>query len=139
MRGAGATQALLIALALIVALASAAPEPRGVRYALTAVLAVAMGVQNAAAGRVAVPELTTTVLTKTLTGVASASRGEAAMVTRRLLSVLAMLLGALAGGLLALDVSVPAALALALILACTVAVAAHAASRHGGPWTDGAS
>ena len=70
LRSGGAIQAGLVAIALAIALASAAPEPRGVRYAIIAVLAVAMGIQNAVAARLAVPELTTTVLTKTLTGLA---------------------------------------------------------------------
>ena len=56
-----------------------------------------MGVQNATARRLAVPDLTTTVLTLTLTGIAADSRlagGSGANTARRLLSVAAMLLGA---------------------------------------------
>jgi uncharacterized membrane protein YoaK (UPF0700 family) len=135
LRASSAVQAALVALALLVALVSVAPEPAGVRYALTAVLAVSMGIQNAVATQLAVPELTTTVLTKTLTGLASGAHGESALAIRRVASVLAMALGALAGGLLALEVSVPAALALALALACTVAFAAHRASRGDPAWT----
>jgi uncharacterized membrane protein YoaK (UPF0700 family) len=129
-----AVQALLIAAALAIALASSAPQPDGVRYAITAVLAVAMGIQNALAARVAVPELTTTVLTKTLTGLASEASGDIAMSARRVAAIAAMVLGAFAGGLLALEVSVPAGLALALALACAVALAAHLASRGTPPW-----
>lgn len=43
------------------------------RYALIVLLAVAMGVQNSMARRVAVPDLTTTVVTLTLTGLVSDS------------------------------------------------------------------
>jgi uncharacterized membrane protein YoaK (UPF0700 family) len=135
LRTSSATQAVLVAVALAVALLSASPEPAGVRYAITGVLAVSMGVQNAAATRLAVPELTTTVLTKTLTGLASATRAEAGLTARRVAAVLAMALGGLAGALLALDVSVTADLALALALACTVGLAAHLASRGDPPWT----
>jgi uncharacterized membrane protein YoaK (UPF0700 family) len=134
-RAATAVQAVLIAVALAIALLSAAPEPVGIRYAITAVLAVAMGIQNALAARIAVPELTTTVLTKTLTGLASEANGDPAMSARRVAAVAAMVLGALAGGLLALEVSVAAGLALALALACTVGLAAHLASRGTPAWT----
>jgi uncharacterized membrane protein YoaK (UPF0700 family) len=133
-RAATTVQAMLIATALVVALASSAPEPDGVRYATTAVLAVAMGIQNALASRIAVPELTTTVLTKTLTGLASEAGRDIAMSARRVAAIVAMILGALAGGLLALEVSVAAGLALALALACTVALAAHLTSRGAPEW-----
>ncbi len=66
LRAAGFAQAPLMAAALLVAALGATPPDRGVRLALIALLALAMGVQNAAAQRLAVPELTTSVLTKTL-------------------------------------------------------------------------
>ena len=50
----------------------------GSRYALIALLALAMGVQNATARRLAVADLTTTVLTLTLTGIAADSCSAAA-------------------------------------------------------------
>lgn len=71
LRAAILTQALLITLALLLALLASKPLEETVRYSLIVVLALAMGVQNAAALRLAVPELTTTVLTRTLTGIAS--------------------------------------------------------------------
>jgi hypothetical protein len=58
-----------------------------------------MGVQNATARRLAVADLTTTVLTLTLTGIASDSRlggGSGAHTVRRVIAVAAMLLGAVA-------------------------------------------
>ncbi|WP_329561251.1 YoaK family protein [Kitasatospora sp. NBC_01266] len=70
------------------------------RYPLIALLGLAMGVQNAAARALAVPDLTTTVLTLTITGIAADSRlagGPDARAGRRLLSAAAMLVGALAG------------------------------------------
>jgi uncharacterized membrane protein YoaK (UPF0700 family) len=52
------------------------------RYAVIVPLAVAMGIQNATARRLAVADLTTTVLTQTLTGMgrlpADRARGSAA-------------------------------------------------------------
>ncbi|MDX6467410.1 MAG: hypothetical protein QOI27_2450, partial [Gaiellaceae bacterium] len=93
------------------------------RYPLIALLSVAMGVQNAAARKLAVADLTTTVLTMTLVGVAADSTlagGTGAKLGRRGLSVAAMLLGALAGGLLALRVDNVAPLG--LVTAVLVAV-----------------
>jgi uncharacterized membrane protein YoaK (UPF0700 family) len=134
LRAGGTIQATLIALALIVALASISPEPRGVRYAIIAMLAVSMGIQNAVATRLAVPELTTTVLTKTLTGLASDADQGSGLRVRRLIAVAAMLVGAIAGGLLVLKVSITVALLAAFAVACLVSLAAHLASRRGGAW-----
>ena len=104
----------------------------------SSLLALAMGVQNAAAQKLAVPELTTTVLTKTLVGIAAEGSlvgGRGANVGRRTVSVIAMLLGALAGGALALHVSIAAALAVALAVSLLVAVTAHVVSRSNAAWT----
>jgi uncharacterized membrane protein YoaK (UPF0700 family) len=134
---ASAAQAALIAVSLIVALAASEPLDEGTRYGLLVSLALAMGIQNASAQRLAIPELTTTVLTKTLTGLASESRlvgGAGSQAGRRLVSVAAMLLGALAGAVLALDVAVAAALGVALAIAVAVGVAVHVLSRSDPAW-----
>ncbi len=138
LRAANVGQATLILIALAIALLAHEPLREAVRYALIVVLALAMGVQNAAAQRLAVPDLTTTVLTRTLTGIASEARvfgGAGAKAGRRGLAVAMMLLGAFVGGLLALHVSVAATLALALALSSAVGLAAHAASRSDAAWT----
>ncbi|MFD7572812.1 YoaK family protein, partial [Streptomyces sp. NPDC059810] len=74
-----ALQAGLVAAALVIALvAHDTVGPPG-RYALIVALGLAMGMQTAVARRIGVPDLTTTVLTQTLTGLASDSapaRGE---------------------------------------------------------------
>jgi uncharacterized membrane protein YoaK (UPF0700 family) len=140
MRAAGVVQVALIVLAMLIALLAHEPLHEAVRYALIVVLALAMGVQNAAVMRLAVPDLTTTVLTKTLTGIASQAHflgGTGSRSGRRGLAVAMMLLGALVGALLALHVSVAAALALALGLSFAVALAAHAVSRSTAAWTHG--
>ncbi|HEX3910996.1 MAG TPA: YoaK family protein [Solirubrobacteraceae bacterium] len=131
-------QGVLIALALVLCLLSREPLAEAARYELIVVLALAMGVQNAAALRLSVPELTTTVLTRTLTGLASQSRfvgGQGAQVGRRGLAVAAMLLGALSGALLVLEASVAAALVLALALSLALTVAARTLARSHAPWT----
>jgi uncharacterized membrane protein YoaK (UPF0700 family) len=61
-------ETLLVALALAVALLAVISEPVG-QYLIIAALSIAMGLQNATARRLAVPDLTTTVLTLTLTGI----------------------------------------------------------------------
>jgi uncharacterized membrane protein YoaK (UPF0700 family) len=138
LRAATSVQALLIGAALLVSLTTT-QMPTGVgRYAVIVPLALAMGIQNAAAQRLAVPELTTTVLTRTLTGIASEARqlgGHGSQAGRRLLAVGAMLLGAIAGALLALHTSIGAALALAIAIVLAVALAVNVLSRAPAAWT----
>lgn len=70
---------------------------------LIAVLALAMGVRNATVRKIAVPDMTTTVLTMTLTGLAAdspLSGGTGKGSARRSSAVAALLSGALAGALL---------------------------------------
>ncbi|MBP8539002.1 DUF1275 domain-containing protein [Streptomyces sp. MK37H] len=72
-------------------------------HALIALTALAMGLRNGTVRKLAVPDVTTTVLTLTLTGLASDSTpagGTNPRAGRRLASVLAMLAGALGGALL---------------------------------------
>jgi uncharacterized membrane protein YoaK (UPF0700 family) len=67
------TATLLVAVAVLAAVVGQ-PLSSWQRYALVAAMALAMGVQNAMARSLAVPDLTTTVLTLTLTGVAADSQ-----------------------------------------------------------------
>jgi uncharacterized membrane protein YoaK (UPF0700 family) len=137
LRAASAAQALLMLAALLISLTAGQPLTSGARDALVVPLGVAMGVQNASAQRLAIPELTTTVLTRTLTGIASEARiagGRGSQLGRRSVAVGAMLLGALIGALLALHVSIASALALALALVVGVGLAVSALSRHGAAW-----
>jgi uncharacterized membrane protein YoaK (UPF0700 family) len=85
---------------------------------LIALLAFGMGIRNAAARKLAVPDLTTTVLTLTLTGLAADSPlagGTGKGSARRVAAAAAMLLGALAGALL-LKTGLWLALAATLVL-----------------------
>jgi uncharacterized membrane protein YoaK (UPF0700 family) len=128
---------LLVAVALIVAALSAHHIGTASRYVVIVLLAIAMGVQNAAARRLAVPDLTTTVLTMTLTGLAADAAlagGPGSKLGRRALSVAAMLLGALIGGLLLLKVNNPAPLALAIALLAIVSLFTYRASRATPAW-----
>lgn len=138
LRTATLTQALLLALALGLSIALAHPLGTPGRYALLIPLAVAMGIQNNAAQRLNVPDMTTTVLTKTLTGLAGEARvtgGGGSRPGRRLIAVAAMLLGAAAGAQLTLEVHVAAALGIAFAVVGVVAVWMHViSSRPGSPW-----
>src|SRR5215471_4124148 len=120
---------LLVALALAVALAAGVSAPVG-RYLIIAALSIAMGLQNATARRLAVPDLTTTVLTLTLTGFAADSAlagGTNPRPGRRTIATVSMFLGAAIGALALLRIGVSAvlALALALLLIVFTAVAPH--------------
>jgi uncharacterized membrane protein YoaK (UPF0700 family) len=127
-------QTVLVAAALVVAAVAGDNIGASARYALIALLASGMGIQNAAARKLAVPDLTTTVLTLTLTGVASDSRlagGQGARIGRRGLAIISMLLGALIGGLLVLhtDDAAPLGLATALLLLVLITASEPVKSR----------
>ncbi|MFF1259559.1 MULTISPECIES: YoaK family protein [unclassified Streptomyces] len=95
------SEAVLLAAATAVAFA----WPGEATYALIAVLAWAMGLRNATVRKLAVPDMTTTVLTMTLTGLASESSlagGTDPRPGRGITSVVAMLAGAGLGALLVL-------------------------------------
>ncbi len=127
----------LLVIAAVVAAVAGQPVSHGARYALIVPMALTMGAQNAMARRLAVPDLTTTVLTLTLTGVAADSRlagGGGGHPARRLLSVAAMLAGALVGAVLVLHVDLVLPLALAALIVEGVALAAARLAR--GPSAD---
>jgi len=101
------------------------------RYLLIAVLAFTMGIRNAAVRHIGVRDMTTTVVTTTLTGLASDSTlggGRNPDATHRLTSVLCMFVGALLGAVLVLHASAGWALALdAALVAGTLAFFARQA------------
>ena len=107
------------------------------RYLLIVLLGVATGTQNAAARRLAVPDLTTTVLTLTITGIFADGRlagGAASKVGRRLVSIASMFLGGLVGAMLVLHADAALAIAVAAIVLVVVAVSAAVQSRTDRPW-----
>ena len=100
-----------------------------------ALLALAMGVRNATVRVIGVPDLTTTVLTMTLTGLAADSTlagGSGKGSARRTAAVLAMLAGAVAGALL-LKTSIVLPLAAAAGLALATWVLYVPAARRAQP------
>jgi uncharacterized membrane protein YoaK (UPF0700 family) len=132
---AGAIQAALFAAAILVAGIAGSGLGEASRYVLIVLLALAMGVQNATVRRLAVRDMTTTVLTLTLTGIAADSRlggGAGVGNGRRVLSVAAMALGALLGALLLLELAPAAPLVLSAALVVVVSVAARRAAGRSG-------
>ncbi len=117
-------EALILTVAAVLIAAGVLPFAGDGRLATIAVLAVGLGVQNSTVRHLGAPDLTTTVLTLTLTGLTADSalaRGPGARPHRRLGSVAAMLAGA-AGGAAALQWWPPAAvIAVAAALAAVVA------------------
>jgi uncharacterized membrane protein YoaK (UPF0700 family) len=135
LRNTGVVEFALMAIAFIIVLPSPGLPGPGVGVAVAALLAAAMGIQNTTARRLAVPDLTTTVLTMTLTGIAADVRhSPLRTTTRRILAVLTMLLGAVVGALLVLNTGLGRALGLALILLGAVVGTASLRSRHAEPW-----
>jgi uncharacterized membrane protein YoaK (UPF0700 family) len=137
-----ATQFLFVAAALVIAALASDHLGTGSRYPLIVLLAIAMGIQNAAVRQLAVPDLATTVLTTTLTGVAADAAlagGHGSKLGRRGLSIAAMLLGALIGGLLVLKVDKSAPLALATGLLALVSLLTYRASRTSPEWARSAT
>ena len=135
-------QSVFVAGAVVLAAISASPVAGGYRYALIVALAVAMGIQNATARKLAVPDLTTTVLTLTITGLAadSVSPGAKGSVAgRRLISMAAMLAGALVGAALVVHGNRVYGLVIALLVTVAVAATAHILGSSDPTWVVGES
>jgi uncharacterized membrane protein YoaK (UPF0700 family) len=133
-------QIALVGTALVVSKMSVDTDGDVVRYLLIVLLALAMGLQNAVARRLGVPDLTTTVLTLTLTGLAADSRmagGKGPNPRRRLLATATMFLGAAVGAFLLFHVDVSAVLALVLVLLVLNGIAAYRLSSSSDAWTVG--
>jgi uncharacterized membrane protein YoaK (UPF0700 family) len=99
--------------AAVLAATSAQPLPGGNSFGLIILLGLAMGLQNATARRLAVPDLTTTVLTLTIAGIAADSRlvgGSGSKAGRRSIAVATMFVGALVGTLLIFHASIATSL-----------------------------
>ena len=119
-------QAGLVLVAAVLA-STVGVRSSAVRLTLIGLLALAMGGQNAVVRRLAVPDLTTTVLTLTFTGLVADTTPSSVRV-RRLISVLAMLAGALVGGVLLRWVALAAPLWVAAVLLVGCAAGAYAAA-----------
>ncbi len=130
-------QTAFVAVAVVLASLSGAPVTQGYRYGLIVVLGASMGIQNAAARKLAVPDLTTTVLTMTITGVTAdgplAGR-TGAHAGRRGLTVATMFAGAVVGALLIVHSQKVYPLAIALIMVTVVAGSTRAFGAGDPAW-----
>ncbi|HUA09230.1 MAG TPA: YoaK family protein [Candidatus Acidoferrales bacterium] len=89
---------LMLAAAVVAAIGTGG----GFAYAILALLGVSMGLQNAVVRAMAVPDITTTVVTQTITGIAADSTlagGTNTRLRRRIATVVIMFAGALLGAL----------------------------------------
>ena len=132
-----AFQVVLLGASVVVAVVSGDPVAHAFRYALIVLLGISMGIQNAAARKLAVPDLTTTVLTLTITGMAADSAiagGPGSAAGRRLVAVGAMFVGALAGAALVLHVHIVAPLAIVLIVTAIVGTITWRAGAADSSW-----
>jgi uncharacterized membrane protein YoaK (UPF0700 family) len=127
------TSRVLVTLAFglwaLVAFAAVAPVQGNEVYGsiVTSALALLMGTQAATAKRLKVAEITTVVVTSTITGLASDSRlagGKSAFWARRALAIALIMLGAVAGAA-AVHVHLWLGLAISAALASAVALTGH--------------
>src|SRR5437870_1582872 len=103
-------------------------------FALIALTALAMGTRNAAVRKLAIPDLTTTVLTLTITGIgadSSLANGINPRLARRVASVAAMFLGAALGAIV-IRYSISAALWLATAISAVCGAALFCSVRTSG-------
>jgi len=118
---------LLAAAAVALGIDVAAAHPPGRLYAVIGLTALAMGVRNATVRQLGVADLTTTVLTLTLTGLAAESSlagGRNPRLRRRVVAVALMFVGAAVGTVLVrLGIALPLAVGAACVLAAMVAYA----------------
>src|SRR5262245_32077687 len=131
-------EVLFVGAALACAIAIGGDQRPLLQAGLVLLLAFAMGAQNAVARRLAVADLTTTVLTLTLTGLAadaSVKTEDGSRAKRRLAATGAMLVGAAVGAVLQLQFGVIAPLVLTLVLLLVAGAAARHAARSTDPWT----
>jgi uncharacterized membrane protein YoaK (UPF0700 family) len=100
-------------------------------FALITLTALAMGTRNAAVRKLAIPDLTTTVLTLTITGIgadSSIANGNNPRLARRVASVAAMFLGAASGAVI-IRYSISAALWLGTAISALCSAALFRALR----------
>jgi uncharacterized membrane protein YoaK (UPF0700 family) len=136
-RGKLLRNALIVQLVLFVSALAASftggTLPLSRQLLILAVGAVALGIQNAVVRHLGVPDMTTTVLTMTLTGIGSDLRHrDFAMAARHLNAVLVMLIGAGVGAIVLSTLGVTVGI-LAVTILLVVAVTATAIAARGTP------
>ena len=134
--GSGLTAACLL-VALAYGMAAGSPFVGATRPVMAALLSFSMGLLNASALSLAVPSVTSTTITQTLTGLVAQSHLAAGDPSRqnprRAGKVLAILVGAVVGGLLVLRYGPLWALVAPIVVIGGVATATALGSRGTGP------
>jgi uncharacterized membrane protein YoaK (UPF0700 family) len=131
----------IVGVALVAATLTSDFDSEVARYELIVLLALVMGLQNAVARKLGVPDLTTTVLTLTLAGLAADSSfagGQNPRAARRLLAAGIMLLGAALGAYVIFRFGIGAVLAIVFALLAASGFAAYRNAGSTEPWTLGA-
>jgi uncharacterized membrane protein YoaK (UPF0700 family) len=131
------TQIKVVLLATATACAVLGVSP----YAIIPLLGLTMGIQNSVTRKLAIPDITTTVLTMTLTGIMADSSivgGKNPRLGRRLSAVITMFIGALAGASMVLYLGIPYALAAATAIMIIVGSAAYVLGRNNPAWVHAA-
>lgn len=103
------------------------------RFTVIALLAFAMGIRNSVVRKMGVADMTTTVITTTLTGLAAESSlggGQNPNASHRTMSVVCMFVGALVGAAFVVHVHAGAALGLAAVLTVGLAAYLHLTSPY---------
>ncbi|MCU1478101.1 MAG: hypothetical protein JWQ64_2794 [Subtercola sp.] len=135
LRNALMVQLALFLAALVISLIGGTPLPIAAQLLILAVGAIALGIQNAVVRHLAVPDMTTTVLTMTLTGIGTDLRKrDLATATRRVIAVLAMLIGAGIGAVLVLTLGVSSGIVAVTVLLAIALVGAAIAARGTPAW-----
>jgi len=126
-----AAEAIFVAAGAAVASTAGTVATGWGQYTTITLLAFAMGIRNAVVRGLSIPDMTTTVLTMTLTGLAADSAlagGTSPRAGRRAASALAMLVGAIVGAALFLHEGPGLPLVISAAVAALAAVAVEASS-----------
>ena len=135
LRAAALIEWVLLAVCLVMVLVRAPVVGSAWTVTTAALAAVAMGVQNAVARRIAVPDLNTSVVSMSMTGLAADyTHSTRDAVLRRAAAVLSLLVGAVVGAVIVGTLGAAAAFGLILLLLAGVAAAAHTILRRGPDW-----
>lgn len=128
---------VLLAACLVMVLVQRPVVESASTVVVAVVAALAMGVQNAVARRIAVPDLNTSVVSMSMTGLAADhTHSTREAVLRRATAVLCLLAGAVVGAVLVLTVGAAGAFVLILVLLAGVTAAVHVLLRRGPDWEE---
>ena len=130
-------EAVLFGAATVIASTMHGSPTGGVKYGLIVLLGLAMGLQNALAFKLAIPGMTTSVLTQAITGISAESQiagGSGSNKGARITSTVALFLGALVGALLVLKVDVWSELLLGTLILTGVGLVSASLSRSNPTW-----